>query len=165
MFFPEKRDFFLQDAGIFAFGGIRMNPLPFQSRRIGLNAAGEPQAILAGARWTGRESGMNYGIMSVQMKDTEELGNKNLSVGRISWNIFDESNIGIIATSGDPSTTRENYLAGADFEFKNSKLEGNAVFDSNLWVLNSWSSGEGGPRAEFRDLDLYRGLAHRRRPL
>ena len=37
LFFPEKRDFFLQDAGIFAFGGIRRNPLPFFSRRIGLD--------------------------------------------------------------------------------------------------------------------------------
>jgi len=36
LFFPEKRDFFLQDAGIFSFGGIRRNPLPFQSRRIGI---------------------------------------------------------------------------------------------------------------------------------
>ena len=46
--FPEKRDFFLEDAGYFNFGGIRSTPLPFYSRRIGLSPQGEPQTILGG---------------------------------------------------------------------------------------------------------------------
>ncbi|MHC5007676.1 MAG: carbohydrate binding family 9 domain-containing protein, partial [Planctomycetota bacterium] len=54
LFFPEKRDFFLQDEGLFEFGGIRRNPLPFFSRRIGLSPTGQPVDLIAGAKLTGR---------------------------------------------------------------------------------------------------------------
>jgi len=47
LFFPEKRDFFLQDAGIFDFGGLSRNGRPFFSRRIGLDENGQPVAV----RW------------------------------------------------------------------------------------------------------------------
>ncbi|MCP5090261.1 MAG: carbohydrate binding family 9 domain-containing protein, partial [Gammaproteobacteria bacterium] len=48
LFFPEKRDFFLQDAGIFEFGNIDTNGRPFFSRRIGLSADGESVGIDGG---------------------------------------------------------------------------------------------------------------------
>src|SRR4030095_6229316 len=41
LFSPEKRDFFLQDADIFEFGGLENNGRPFFSRRIGLSDAGQ----------------------------------------------------------------------------------------------------------------------------
>ena len=41
LFFPEKRDFFLQDADIFEFGGLEANGRPFFSRRIGLSDEGD----------------------------------------------------------------------------------------------------------------------------
>ncbi|MDK1011520.1 MAG: hypothetical protein QGM48_10710, partial [Actinomycetota bacterium] len=42
------------DEGIFEFGGIRRNPLPYQSRRIGLDSSGQRVPILVGAKLTGR---------------------------------------------------------------------------------------------------------------
>ncbi|MBK8177302.1 MAG: hypothetical protein IPK67_00025 [Planctomycetes bacterium] len=48
LFFPEKRDFFLQDSGLFKFGGLGNDLIPFFSRRIGLSTAGEEVPILGG---------------------------------------------------------------------------------------------------------------------
>ena len=53
LFFPEKREFFLENAGTFAFGPGG-NLVPFFSRRIGLSAAGTPVPIIGGGRVSGQ---------------------------------------------------------------------------------------------------------------
>lgn len=140
LFFPEKRDFFLQDAGIFEFGSIQQNPLPYHSRRIGIGPDGSPQDILAGLKLTGRVGDLNLGLLDVQMKHDEELGDKNLFVGRASVNVFDQSTIGAIFTHGDPSTTGENTMGGLDFLYRNTRVNGNKVVEGSLWGLLSDSS-------------------------
>ena len=60
LFFAEKRDFFLQDATIFRFGGIQQNPLPFHSRKIGLGPDGRPIDIIGGLKVTGRTGAVNF---------------------------------------------------------------------------------------------------------
>jgi hypothetical protein len=141
LFFPEKRDFFLQDAGIFEFGGIRQNPLPFQSRRIGIGPDGEQRDILVGAKFTGRVGGLNFGLLDVQMQDDEELGAKNLFVGRASYNVFDESQVGAIFTNGDPNRPGENRVGGVDINFRNSAFNGNRVLSGSAFVLASETPG------------------------
>src|SRR2546430_7857879 len=54
IFFPEKRDFFLQDASLFSFGGLTGEDRPYFSRRIGLTTENQPVDILGGIRLTGR---------------------------------------------------------------------------------------------------------------
>jgi hypothetical protein len=87
LFFPETRDFFLQDAGIFDFGGIgeqiqfneisNPNGMPFFTRRIGIYsdpigvADTEILDIRAGAKVTGRVGRLNFGVMNVQLEDFE----------------------------------------------------------------------------------------------
>jgi len=66
LFFPEKRDFFLQDAGIFEFGNIDTNGRPFFSRRIGLSANGEEVGIDAGIKLTGRVGDFNIGALAIR---------------------------------------------------------------------------------------------------
>src|SRR5262249_38814401 len=60
VFFPEKRDFFLENSGTFSFGPItnanNANLVPFFSRRIGLSSAGTPIPIVGGARLSGQIS-------------------------------------------------------------------------------------------------------------
>jgi hypothetical protein len=141
LFFPEKRDFFLQDAGIFAFGGIDQSPLPFHSRRIGL-AGGRQKDILAGVKLTGRQDRLSFGVLDVQMKDDEELGSKNLSVARATLNVLEESTVGIIGTHGDPASTNDNTLAGVDFNFRTARLFGDQVLTANAWVMGTHSSDE-----------------------
>ena len=142
LFFPEKRDFFLQDAGIFRFGGLGRTPLPFFSRRIGIDADGQEQEILAGLKATGRIDGFNYGVMNIQMKHDNELGDKNLSVARGLWNVGDESTVGFIATHGAPQTTGSNSLVGFDYNYRNSTDFGEDTLRGNLWFQASVSSGE-----------------------
>jgi len=149
LFFPEKRDFFLQDAGIFEFGGIRRNPLPFHSRRIGLGPTGEPIDILGGAKLTGRVNNLNLGLLDVQMKDTTDLGGKNLFVGRASLNVLEESTVGTIFTHGDPRTTDDNSVAGVDFNYRNSDFAGNRTVDGHLWGLTSNTTGADGGESAY----------------
>lgn len=148
LFFPEKRDFFLQDSGIFGFGGIRSNPLPFQSRRIGLTGSGKQVDLLGGVKLTGRSGPFNIGVLSVATKDTDDVDQKLLSVGRISLNVLEESSVGLITTVGDPASDDENYIAGADFTFRNSHVFGDKVVTGNAFFLHSSSpDGDGEDQA------------------
>ncbi|MEE9392906.1 MAG: carbohydrate binding family 9 domain-containing protein [Planctomycetota bacterium] len=139
LFFPEKRDFFLQDAGIFAFGGIRSDPLPFFSRRIGRGRRGMPVDIIAGAKLTGRVRDLNIGLLDVQLAAQDDIEATNVAVGRLSLNVLEESTVGIIATTGNPRGNDENHLIGADFSFRNSSFLGDQVVTANAWVQKTFS--------------------------
>jgi len=140
LFFPEKRGFFLQDAGIFRFGGIRFNPLPFFSRRIGLDENGLPVRILAGAKLTGRAAGWNLGFLSTYMDSTSTLDRKLLTVGRVALNVLDESAVGFIVTAGDPLGNGDNWVVGPDFNFRTGTLFGDRVLEANAFLLYSDTS-------------------------
>jgi hypothetical protein len=141
LFFPEKRDFFLQDAGIFDFGGIRMNPLPFQSRRIGLDDAGQPVDLIAGAKLTGRTGPLTLGFLNVFQDDSPTVEDKNLTVGRVTLDVLEESTVGLITTIGDPQTNEDNAIVGGDFNFRDSTMFDGKVVESNAWFLQSFNSG------------------------
>ena len=71
LFFPEKREFFLENQGLFGFGGAGLNgggdtPVLFYSRRIGL-AAGRAVPIEAGGRLTGRSGRYSIGAINIQI--------------------------------------------------------------------------------------------------
>ena len=125
LFFPERRDFFLEDAGVFDFGGIFRSPRPFFSRRIGISG-GQQKGILAGARLTGRQGHLRFGAMSVQMDHDDVLGDKNLSVVRMQYDALEESSVGFILTNGDPARAGDNTLVGADFNYRNTSAFGGA---------------------------------------
>ena len=57
LFYPEKRDFFLQDSSLFSFGGLPSHATPYFSRRIGLGKDGKPIDIFGGLRLTGGRTG------------------------------------------------------------------------------------------------------------
>ena len=109
--FPEKRDFFLEDAGYFDFGGIRSTPLPFYSRRIGLSPQGEPQTILGGVKLTGSIEDVSVGILDTQMDDEVSPAGRNYFAGRALFNVFEQSSIGVIATNGNPLGPESNSSA------------------------------------------------------
>lgn len=126
--FPEKRDFFLQDAALFRFGPLDglddadSATTYYYSRRIGLSAAGEPIDLLGGGRLTGQIGGTSVALLDVQQGAYGTLPSKNLFVGRISTKVLAESNVGILVTHGDPGTSGGNALAGVDFNYLNSRL-------------------------------------------
>jgi hypothetical protein len=150
IFFPEKRDFFLQDAGIFDFAGRNAgNALPFFSRRIGIAPDREVIDIDAGVKLTGRTGPVNLGLLSVQMDAHHEIDHKNLSVGRVAFNVLEESTFGFIATHGHPGSNDDNALIGSDFNYRNNRVFGDQLLTANLWAQKSYSDGSHDREAAF----------------
>ena len=128
LFFPEKRDFFLEGQGVFDFGGRQSRafggpddiPIPFFSRRVGISG---PNAvpILAGARLHGRHGAYTMGLLNIQTGDTPGLGadSTNFSAVRLKRDIFSRSSVGVIFTHRDVNLdgTGSNSLHGVDGNF------------------------------------------------
>jgi hypothetical protein len=110
LFFPEKRDFFLEGQGIFGFGPTAREgfnsgtapsllPVVFFSRRIGLNDDAQVP-ILAGGRLTGRAGRQAIGVLNIQTQESVQANAAatNFSVLRVRRDILRRSTIGVIAT-------------------------------------------------------------------
>jgi len=141
LFFPEKRDFFLQDADIFEFGGLEDNGRPFFSRRIGLSDTGEPIDLDVGGKLTGRIGRWNLGVLSVRQDELGTIAPDNATVLRATANLLEESNVGMIVTEGNPGSNVENSLVGVDFLYRNSRLAGGKVVEVNGWAQESDTEG------------------------
>ncbi len=145
LFFPEKRDFFLQDADIFEFGGLDQNARPFFSRTIGLTAAGDMLDLHYGGKVSGRVGRWNIGALSVRQDGVDATGapsgTTSATVARVSANLLEESSIGFIATQGDPDSILDNSLTGADFLYRNSRLPGGKLIEVNGWAQRSATQG------------------------
>lgn len=141
LFYPEKRDFFLQDADIFEFGGLDDNGRPFFSRNIGLSDLGEPVDLEVGGKLTGRVGRWNIGALSVRQDQFGGVPADNATAARVSANLLEESSLGVIVTEGNPGSTLDNSLAGADFLYRNSRLAGGKLIEVNAWLQESDTEG------------------------
>ena len=142
LFFPEKRDFFLQDSGIFNFADLRReNGLPYFSRTIGLSEDGRARRLPFGAKAAGRVGRFNIGVMDIQQEGRGDIDDTNLFIGRLSMNVLDESTVGAIVTHGDPLSNEDNTLIGFDFNYRNSTYGGNRSVTASAWGQSSFSSG------------------------
>jgi len=94
LFFPEKRPFFLENAGSFSVGSPGEVQL-FFSRRIGITEDGQPVPILGGLRLSGKIADVNVGLLNMQ---TESVGNtipsNNFTVARVNQEFANRSAIG-----------------------------------------------------------------------
>ena len=123
LFFPEKRDFFLENAHVFEWGrrerSYRWTPdlLPFFSRRIGLNEDGEILPILGGARLTGRTGPYSMGLLSMQTGEFEQEPSTNFTVARLRRDILSQSDIGGIFVSKSETGGSYNRTYGFDGSF------------------------------------------------
>lgn len=128
LFFPEKREFFLENAGIFEFGppapGGMQPPLmkAFFSRRIGLDR-GEEVPIDVGARLTGRAGAWNLGLLTVGTEAVAAgarpaTAATQHSVFRLKRNLGERSSVGMIYTELDPRGGATNQLYGVDLDYK-----------------------------------------------
>ena len=152
LFTPETRDFFLQDASAFEFGGHNFmrnyndrssnNGRPFFSRNIGL-VNGVPVTILAGGKLSGDYGGFGIGALSVRTNETPTTPGQTLSVARVTHPIFSQSKVGFIFTNGDPSGTTENTVAGADFQYLDSNFLGDNIFTTDVYYDRSFSNNVG----------------------
>ncbi|MDE2927543.1 MAG: DUF5916 domain-containing protein [Acidobacteriota bacterium] len=96
LFFPEKRPFFLENAGYFQVGSPRQAEL-FFSRRIGIDPTGVEVPILGGARLTGKLDRFNLGVLNMQTNDVEEVTPAhNFTVLRVAREVGSRSAFGAI---------------------------------------------------------------------
>ena len=101
LFFPEKRDFFLENAGMFSVkneGGTGRLADLFFTRRVGL-AGGQPVPIIGGARLTGKVDRHNVAVMNIQTQEALGSAGQNFFVGRYSRDIFSRSKVGGIVVN------------------------------------------------------------------
>ena len=135
IFFPEKREFFLEGAGIYEFGLARAEATTdmkiFHTRRIGLaeekikvgsseQKVTLPIPITAGARVTGNLQGFTLGLMNVQTDSLESLkiAENNLSVLRMKRNVFSRSFIGGFVLNREIGGSADfNRVYGLDANF------------------------------------------------
>ena len=152
LFQPETRDFFLQDAASFEFGGrgfvksgniTRDNGRPFFSRNVGL-ANGRPVSLTTGGKLSGQFGDIGIGALSVLTDGTGTTRNRQvLSAARITAPVLAESRLGIVFTNGDPSGLSKNTVAGADFQYLNSNLVPGKVLEADAYYQRSFSSTKG----------------------
>jgi hypothetical protein len=135
LFFPEKRDFFLEGRGIFEFarGGSGIGtgfgssvdlPYLFYSRRIGLNS-NRIIPIDVGGRVTGKVGPWAIGLMNIQTgsEPVSQTEPTNFSVLRLKRDVFARSSIGVMATNRSRLTGRDgsNQAYGIDGAFSLSQ--------------------------------------------
>jgi hypothetical protein len=168
LFFPEKREFFLENEGLFSFGGAQGRgavPFMFYSRRIGL-AQGREVPIVAGARMTGTIGRFGLGLINIQ---SEEVSGgpeaTNISVVRLRRDILRRSSVGVLLTRRSVSArgTGSNKFYGVDGRF--------AFFENltiNTYLAKTETEGLEGDDISYRmqlnyNGDRYGFVAHRLR--
>jgi hypothetical protein len=144
--FPEKRSFFLTDTDVFNFGdGSAVvgdsPPRPFHSRTIGLADSGEVVDLIGGAKLSGRVGDYNVGALAIRQDAYQAADATNIVVGRIKRGILNESDIGLLATSGDPHSNDESTTLAADFNYRNTRLPNNRALNASVSIQKSNNPG------------------------
>ena len=146
LFFPETRDFFLQDTAFFEFGGAAFAPAPngrpFFSRRIGI-VDGQNVPIDAGVKLSGELAGFELGILSALTGAVEEIDAQALSVARATRDVFGHSRIGVIGTLGDPTGETNSSLLGIDYLYQDPSFLGAGRLDMDLFYQRTYSGAYG----------------------
>lgn len=156
--FPERREFFIENSGVFTFGDVQERNYRmgadlrdftlFNSRQIGLTPDGLPLPIAGGGRLTGRVGGWEIGLLDMQ---TEQGGitsggrsaAENFSVARVRRNVLGSSDIGLLAANRQATdgSGRYNRSYGAD---ANIRIRGNLIINSYLAATSSDTAASDG---------------------
>lgn len=167
VFYPEKRQFFLENASLFGInvnmGDVRsagrtggpMQIQPFFSRRIGLNDNGEPIPIVVGGRYVHRSYKHNYGAILIRQGGDSITSNTNFFVGRFSENLGKQNRIGgLVTVKNQPDGSNITGTTDLFFRFKgvhslntmlsysgltNSGKQGFSGVTQYKYATNSWN--------------------------
>ncbi|HWR54248.1 MAG TPA: sugar-binding protein [Bryobacteraceae bacterium] len=146
LLFPEHRQFFLEDSGIFEFAASpgTKDFTPFHSRRIGL-VGDEEVPILFGQKVTGKIGRFDLGLMDVQTRASEVAPARNFFVGRTKANFWSQSYVGALVTAGEPTGQVDNTQVGADLKIATANLFGRRKnFRSLFYVSKTSTTGKKG---------------------
>ena len=135
LFFPEKRPFFLENAGLFSVGqpgGVDI----FFSRRIGLGDSGEQIPIIGGGRLSGKVgTNTNIGFLNMQTQSVDATGTpmQNFTVGRVRQDLANRSNVGAVFVNRQAS----------------GGLAGDQDYNRTYAFDGRWGIGQGGTVSGF----------------
>ena len=153
LFFPERRDFFLEGSAVFDFAP-RSGPRPFFSRRIGLEQ-GAQIPIDVGARMTGQAGRYDLGLYQIRTGSSRIGGEidpetvrlvpaEDFTVARVRRQVLEQSHVGVIytrrATDTGPDGLRlpDRHTAGADVQLSTRSFLGESNAELNLFAV--WNS-------------------------
>ena len=185
LFFPEKRTFFLEGASFFEFGSVSQagnslaggfsrpvenSVVPFFSRRIGLDAGGNPQTIDYGAKLTGQIGRrQDVGILQVRTASDNGLPGETFTVLRTKRRFFRQSYVGALYTARDVNGTdgAVQQTVGADFQLATSTFRGAQNLNVGGYALYNTTAGDLGKsgawglRADYPNDHWNAGMSYR----
>lgn len=148
LFFPERRQFFLEGSSVYTFAGAS-NVNPFFSRRIGL-VGGRPIPVVYGARLGGQAGRWDVGLLQVRTGAHEQVAPEDFSVGRVKYNFFSQSSIGAIYTRRATEATEaldvpDRHTFGVDLDLSTATFLGRQNLQFEAFFVGHTDSvhGEG----------------------
>lgn len=158
-FFPEKREAFLENSGMFYVGdAARLNRvfvpatpdddnLLFFSRRIGIRGDRRPVPIDAGARLTGMAGGFGIGLINMQVRGDDVTDANNYTVVRVRRNVARGSDIGVLFMQRQSTDSADNYNRVAGFD-ANIRFVGR--LDWNSYIIGTRTPNRSGGQYSAR---------------
>jgi len=138
LFFPEKRPFFLENAGVFSAGTPQAVDL-FFTRKIGIDTLGRPVPIVGGGRVSGRVGGFTVGALELVTEEVAAVQPANsYSVARVTRELGTRSRVGIIGVQrvAIDSATNRNGTYGVDAR----------IGASEAWTFDAWGAKTATPK-------------------
>ncbi|MEP6613507.1 MAG: DUF5916 domain-containing protein, partial [Mucilaginibacter sp.] len=163
VFFPEKRQFFLENASLFGVGvsqfadgsGGAMRYQPFFSRNIGLDDNGNPIPIVGGGRFVYRSSNLNYGAIVMRQASDHDLPGTNFFVGRVSENFGSQNRIGaLVSVKNQPGASNIESTVDGFFRLGESQSV-NAILTQSS-TTNTGKKGFGGVLQYINSTNQYK---------
>ena len=168
LFFPEKRQFFLESPASFQVGLGRSRPnaaIWFRSSpgRIGLSASGQPIPVIGGLRLTGRAAGNGIGLLSMQTDEFDGDPGANFTAARVSRDLTNAATVGAFYFGREATGSRSfNRVAGVELRLAPTpalEIEAFAMRSATTGATGDWAG-----RTSFQlDTNAHRarmGLVH-----
>lgn len=160
LFRPEKREFFLHDAGRYTFGGLVDGAVvPYYSRRVGLDATGRGRSLDAGLKFSGQVAGADFGLLGARVAggatapDQPDQRAADVAVVRLARPLDSRHRVGMMLTRGNAEGTGGSGTHGVDYQFRDSDwtppggVGGGKTLEAHAWALESRNAGLGTGRA------------------
>ena len=153
LFFPEKRQFFLENAGVFSFPLAGETDLLFFSRQIGIDpVTGEQVPINAGAKVTGSMGQFELGAMDVNTRSSGPNPWANFAVARAKYALWSGSYIGAMGIDKRSGSASDSFN-------QSSGVDTRLVFFRNL-VVNGFASQTRTQGISSRQADVGAGFSY-----
>ena len=140
LFFPEKRPFFLENAGVLSAGTPQAVDL-FFTRRIGIDSLGQPVPILGGGRLTGRVGGLTVGALAMVTDEQNGVAGNSYGVLRLLRELSTRSRVGVMAVQRQRSGDAGDYnrVVGVD-----GRVGIGQAWTADAWAGHSETPGRSG---------------------